>query len=487
MWDSIHYHPQRLPLTGSWESSHIYPSPALLATTRHKELSLDQLLTPQNLLVSTVIAPGILFLFLGMGWMLGWVPREPAIVKLAKSVYGFSTSAILLLTVFMWFAGLNSVTAGNGSWYRVNQFEIPLVLFVDRLSLPLVMLTLILTWLVAVFSQRYLHRDPGFYRFFVLLHLFAFGALLVFTAGSIDLLIGGWELICVSSALLVAFFYERPEPARSAVRVFVTYRVCDIGLMVGAFVLHHRAGSTLYSSVFRGSWPEQASVMTGSSATLIGLLFLFAAMGKSAQVPVSGWMPRAMEGPTPSSAIFYGAISVHIGAYLLLRAQPLLATSTIASSAVIIVGALSAIHGTMVARACTDAKTSLAYSSISQLGLIFVEIGLGWSWLALLHICGHAIVRTLQFLKAPSALHEFHEIHAAAGGHLAETGRHFEAVLPPKIRLWLYRLALDRGHHDAILDRFVAGTLSRLALGITALEDRLTGARASRWEQGSNG
>ncbi|MEJ7605129.1 MAG: proton-conducting transporter membrane subunit [Bryobacteraceae bacterium] len=251
--------------------------------------------------------------------------------------------------------------------------------------------------------------------------------------------------------------------------------------MIGAFVLHHLAGSTLYTTVFSGSWPVQTSVLTGGSATLVGLLLLVAAMGKSAQVPLSGWMPRAMEGPTPSSAIFYGAISVHVGAYLLLRAQPLLAASPIASAAVIAVGALSAVHGSMVARTCTDAKTSLAYSSVSQLGLIFVEIGLGLSWLALLHIAGHAIVRTLQFLKAPSALHESHEIHAAAGGHLAKTGAHFEALLPAGMRLWLYRLALDRGHHDAILDRFAAGTLRRFASRMTSLEESLEKRLEQAW------
>jgi NAD(P)H-quinone oxidoreductase subunit 5 len=142
----------------------------------------------------------------------------------------------------------------------------------------------------------------------------------------------------------------------------------------------------------------------------------------------------------------------------------------------------------MVARVCTDVKTSLAYSSISQLGLIFVEIGLGLSWLALLHIVGHAMVRTLQFLKAPSALHDFHEIHAAAGGHLAKTGRHFEAILPLAARMWLYRLALDRGHHDAILDRFAVGSVRRFALRMTSIEEgMLTGQNSAHAGKGTNG
>ncbi len=450
-------------------------------------MPLAEFLTPRVLLAWTVLAPGLLLAALAFGWLLGWTPRESAIARSAKITYGSSALAVLGMAASMWTSGLDSLSAGRGDWYAVNQFQIPLVLFVDRLSLPLVALTVLLVGLVAVFSETYLHRDPGFHRFFVLLHLFAFGSLLVFTAGSYDLLIGGWELICVSSALLVAFFQRRSEPARSAIRVFLTYRLCDAGLMIGAFVLHHLAGSTLYTAVFGNSWPTQTSVMAGGDATLIALLFLLAAMGKSAQVPFSGWMPRAMEGPTPSSAIFYGAISVHVGAYLLLRSQPLLAASPIAAGAVVAVGAMSAIHGTIVARACTDAKTSLAYSSISQLGLIFVEIGLGLSWLAVLHIAGHAMVRTLQFLKAPSALHEYHELHAAAGGHLARTGAHFEALLPARMQLWLYRFALDRGHHDAVLDLFASRVIKRIARKMSSLEERLIGPPAPPRERGWNG
>ncbi|MEJ7605130.1 MAG: hypothetical protein WKF37_02440 [Bryobacteraceae bacterium] len=135
-------------------------------------------------------------------------PRETTITRLAKLAYGFATAAVLGLIVSMWSAGLKSISAGKGIWYAVHEFEIPLVLFADRLALPLIALTVILVGLVAVFSERYLHRDPVFVVS-LLLHLFAFGALLVFTAGSFDLLIGGWELICVASALLVAFFQER--------------------------------------------------------------------------------------------------------------------------------------------------------------------------------------------------------------------------------------------------------------------------------------
>jgi NAD(P)H-quinone oxidoreductase subunit 5 len=185
-------------------------------------------------------------------------------------------------------------------------------------------------------------------------------------------------------------------------------------------------------------------------------------MGKGAQVPFSGWLPRAMEGPTPSSAIFYGALSIHAGAYLLLRAQPILAQSALVSGLVVAVGLATALYGTLAGRAAADAKTSLAHASVTQIGLIFAEIGLGWTGLAVLHICGHAAVRTLEFLRAPSMLHDFHHLHAAAGGHLGKTGTYYEQLLPAGVRSWLYRLAMDRGHLDTVLDRVIIGPVLRL-------------------------
>src|SRR5262249_9333056 len=148
------------------------------------------------------------------------------------------------------------------------------------------------------------------------------------------------------------------------------------------------------------------------------------------------------------SAIFYGALSVHAGAYLLLRAQPIISASPLVSAAVILVGLLTAINGTMMCRVSADAKTSLAYAAMTQLGIIFVEIGLGWSWFALLHIAGHSVVRTLQFLRTPSMLHDFHRVHSAAGGHLNKKGEQYDLLLSFSLQRWLYRLALDRCYYD---------------------------------------
>ncbi|MEK7833194.1 MAG: proton-conducting transporter membrane subunit, partial [Acidobacteriota bacterium] len=249
---------------------------------------------------------------------------------------------------------------------------------------------------------------------------------------------------------------------KGALRVFATYRACDVGLLVGVVLMHIFVGTSEFTEILPNSIQRHTPLL-GSSATVVAFLLLLAAMGKSAQVPFSGWLPRAMEGPTPSSAIFYGALSIHAGAYLLLRAQPIIAASSFVSETIILVGLLTALHGTFVGRTCPDAKTSLAYAAMTQLGIIFIEIGFGWHQLALWHIVGHALVRTLQFLRAPSLLHDHHRVHAAAGGHLGATGIYFEAFLPQSVQGWLYRLALDRGHHDTFLDRFVVGPVLQIA------------------------
>ncbi len=419
------------------------------------------------LLIAIIFLPGLLFAALGLSWLLGATPHERLVAQLTKACYALCTLGMAWLGVRMIVTGQTVVRASLGDWFTVEQYHFPLAFVLDRVAFPLVALTVILVGTVAAFSQSYLHRDEGYLRFFLLLNLFGFGALLLFTAATVDLIIGGWELVGLTSVLLIGFFQFREEPVYNALRVFLAYRVCDIGLLTGAALLH------LYHvpSAF-AEWHTHE--FSPAVATIIGLLLLLAAMGKAAQVPFSGWLPRAMEGPTPSSAIFYGALSIHAGAYLLLRAEPLLAASRVATAAVIAIGLLTALHGTLTGRVSADAKTALAYAALTQVGLIFVEIGFGFTRLALFHICSHAVARTLQFLRAPSMLHDHHRLHAAAGGHLGTTGAYYEQLLPAGFRAWLYRLALERGQHDTALERFIVAPVLWLAHRFHQLESYLS-------------
>ena len=426
-------------------------------------------MNPQLLLLLILSGPGLLFLSLSLAWLLGSPFSERAISKLTGYVYCLLSLCVAALGLSLWITPSHAIRANLGFWYSVGDYGFPVEFLADSLSFPLIAATVILVGLVASFSTRYLHRDPGFNRFFLLLNLFAFGALLVFSSASIDLLIAGWELVGITSVLLIAFFQYRPDPVRNGLRVFATYRLADLAILFAVFLAHHWTGSSSWESLFKATHASGASLAPGQIHALAVLLVL-AACGKSAQGPFAGWLPRAMEGPTPSSAVFYGAISVHAGAYLLLRAYPLISASIVASCLLFLIGAGTALLSTLVHRTCADAKNSLAYAAQTQLGIIFAEIALGLKTLALLHLCSHAIIRSMQFLRAPSMLRDYHRVHAAAGGHLPPTGEHLEALLPTPFQILLYRVALGRGFYDAIVDRWLVAPTLALAKILARLE-----------------
>ncbi|HZT28665.1 MAG TPA: proton-conducting transporter membrane subunit [Bryobacteraceae bacterium] len=416
----------------------------------------------QATLVVVVLAPGVVFAVFGLLWLTGWVPSERVLSRVTGATFSSSVFGLAAIVGKLLWTRTPSVEVAFGNWFAVHNYHFPLVLMADRLSLPFLGMTVVLSGLIGQFSATYLHRERGFLRFFLLLHLFAFGSLVAFAAGSFDLLVGGWELVGITSVLLIAFFQQRTAPVENGLRVFVVYRACDIGLLVAVFAMHHWAGT----ASFAAGLPK----LTGGQTVIACLLLLLAAAGKAAQVPFSEWLPRAMEGPTPSSAIFYGAISIHAGAYLLLRVQPMIAQSALVSGLVIATGVITAIHGTIVGRASADAKTSLAYASLTQVGVVLVEIGIGWKSIAIVHVLGHAMVRTLQFLRAPSMLHDYHMMRSASGGELSPTGKHLEDLFPKGMQLWLFRWALDRGHLDTILDRLVVHPLVRLSRAFATLD-----------------
>jgi NAD(P)H-quinone oxidoreductase subunit 5 len=214
--------------------------------------------------------------------------------------------------------------------------------------------------------------------------------------------------------------------------------------------------------------------VAGGTAAAVGLLLVIAAAGKSALVPFSGWLPRAMEGPTPSSAIFYGALSVHLGAFLLLRASPLLDASPGLAAVVVALGLATAVYAYLAGSVQTDIKSALAFASLVQVGLIVAETGLGLRYVALVHLLGHACLRTLQFIRAPTLLHDYHLLEGAIGDHLPRPGVPLAGVAPGGFRTRLYRFALERGYLDALLARYVVEPFVRVFRWCDGLERRWT-------------
>jgi NADH:ubiquinone oxidoreductase subunit 5 (subunit L)/multisubunit Na+/H+ antiporter MnhA subunit len=260
---------------------------------------------------------------------------------------------------------------------------------------------------------------------------------------------------------------------RSSLQVFGTYRLCDLGLLLGAVMLHLAAHTTDFAHAFDHP-------LHGTVAVALPLLLLLAAIGKSAQVPFGGWLPRAMEGPTASSALFYGSLSVHAGVWLLIRMGPIYAHSGWARAAVVAVGAATALTSTVVGRVQADAKVALGWATRAQVGLMFVECGLGWHRLALVHLVLHAVVRGHQLLRAPSSLHAALELRDAGLEAHGATDGVAQRLLPHAALRWLYRAALDEFHKETVIERVVVRPVLRASEWIDRQELRLSRPQARR-------
>ena len=390
--------------------------------------------------VIVVVCPLVLLACLGLSSLFAVRLSESIISRLTQFAVTLSLIPAVTILVLMLVTDLRFVSVDIGDWVAIPQqrFHFHLKFIFDRLSVPFLLLSLVLCGVVGSFTRRYLHREAGYHRFFLLYSLFLSGMVLSSVAGTIETLFFGWEMVGLSSALLVAYFHERESPVRNGQRVWSVYRLADAAFLIGALTMHHLTGEGDFSS-FVGSepWPGGTAHLNSTNALIVGLLLLLAASGKSALVPFSGWLPRAMEGPTPSSAVFYGSLSVHLGAYLLLRVSPVLEASELLQWIVVFVGAISALAGSIMSRVQSDVKSSLAYASLSQVGIIVVEVGLGFYYLALIHIVGHACMRTLQLLRAPTLLTDYHAMENAIGGRWSRQPNVFASWLPASFQLWV--------------------------------------------------
>ena len=436
-------------------------------------MSTDQFIHGLGLLV--IGAPAALMALLGLAAVLGGALAERTVARAVQTVIVIGLASSVAILILMLVVGTRSVPIDLGHLVSVPHFHFDVKLLFDRLSVPFVILTFVLCGTVSAFASRYMHREQGFNRFFGLMSVFLVGMLLTSVAGTIGILFAGWELVGLSSALLVGFFHERPMPVRNALQVWTIYRASDAALLIAAILLHQFSGHGDFTRMLgSGPWPEGSASITQWQAFVVGILFLIAAAGKSALVPFSGWLPRAMEGPTPSSAIFYGALSVHLGAYLLLRVGPILELSVWLCAIVIALGLVTAVFAAIAGHAQTDIKSALAFASLAQVGLIVAEIGAGLRYVALVHILGHACLRTLQFLRAPTLLHDYHHLENAVGRRLPRLPVSWEQHLPPGLRVRLYRFALNRGYFDDFLFQCVARPIQVFFRGCNNVELRWT-------------
>ncbi|WP_437227913.1 proton-conducting transporter membrane subunit [Planctomicrobium sp. SH661] len=441
-----------------------------------------------------VVAPSLLLAAIGIPMVLGVSVQEGTTARFTQTVVLAGLVCSLTILVLMLTHGIHHVPVEFGNWFALpeehSHFHLSFIF--DRLSVPFVILTFVLVGTISAFASRYLHRESGYHRFFLLNAMFLMGMVLAIVAGTIETLFVGWELVGLSSALLIAYFHERPSPVRNGQWVWSVYRIADAAFLLAALLLHHLNGEGDFEVLMgQGDWPVGHAILSSRQALVVGLLFLVAAAGKSALIPFSGWLPRAMEGPTPSSAIFYGALSVHLGTYLLLRVSPILELSGLLCACVIGLGLSTALLAAMTARVQTDVKSALAYASLTQVGIITAEIGMGFRYLALIHIIGHACLRTLQLLRAPNLLRDYHGLENAIGARLPRRPGLPARLLSDRARRSLYRLALERGNLDALIRVYVVRPFLAVFSWCNAMEMRwtnlLAGKRSSKTDQQAAG
>ena len=363
------------------------------------------------------------------------------IVRFTKVLY---IVVSLLFAVWWLWNGLKPISYHLATVYQTDHFVFALELYYDEVTLVFSIIGALLFFLVATFSKYYMHRDEGYKRFFNTILLFATGYNFIILSGNFETLFIGWEIKGVCSFLLIAFYRNRYLPVKNAFKAISYYRMSDVSLMLAMWMMHHLTHQNILFSKLGDA--KNIAIETGATgmAIFIVCMMILPAAIKSAQFPFTSWLPRAMEGPTSSSAIFYGSLSVHIGVFLLLRTHPFWEDMLWAKIVIIIIGAVTAVVATLIARVQPTVKTQIAYSSAAQIGLMFIEIAIGWHWLVLTHFAGNAFLRTYQLLVSPSMLNYL--VHH----------QYFHYTPPEqkpvsKLKASLYMLGIKEWHLDSMM------------------------------------
>jgi NADH-quinone oxidoreductase subunit L len=357
-----------------------------------------------------ILFPLLGFLFIGL---FGSRIKSEALI----GTIGSAAVALPFLLAVSIFAEMLSLPAGDRQhivkqfeWISAGSFSVNASLQVDQLS---ILMTLIVTGvgsLIHIYSIGYMHGDKGFWRFFAYLNLFIFAMLTLVLADNFLLMFVGWEGVGLCSYLLIGFWYdknfEKGTTGDAAKKAFIVNRIGDFGFLLGMFLIFTTFGSLNFESVF-----SAASVLTRGDSTVmwITLLLFVGATGKSAQIPLYVWLPDAMAGPTPVSALIHAATMVTAGVYMVARSSILFALSPVTMEVVAVIGVLTAFYAATIGLVQNDIKKVLAYSTISQLGYMFLGLGVGAFASGLFHVMTHAFFKALLFLGSGAVIHAMHE------------------------------------------------------------------------------
>jgi NADH-quinone oxidoreductase subunit L len=325
----------------------------------------------------------------------------------------------ILISFFLSLIVLSEVIHGKTfefdlfTWISASSLKVGLGFLIDSLSIMMVCMVLSLSLLIHIYSIGYMSGDPGFYRFFAYISLFTFSMLALVMSNNLLQLYLGWEAVGLCSYLLIGFWYEKKSASDAAKKAFIVNRIGDFGFALGIFLLFSTVGGLYYHQVFDNLPLVQGKTISflgikWSLPFLISFLLFMGAMGKSAQVPLHVWLPDAMEGPTPVSALIHAATMVTAGVFMVARLHPLYLLSPGALELVALVGSFTCFMAATIAPTQFDIKRVIAYSTLSQLGYMFMACGVGAFAAGMFHLFTHAYFKALLFLAAGSVIHALH-------------------------------------------------------------------------------
>lgn len=341
-----------------------------------------------------------------------------------------------------------------------KNYHFDVTVFFDGFGAVYLLCASIISNLIVYYSHRYLHNDPGYQRFFIIISLFYFGINLEILSGGLNTIFAGWEVMGLASFLLISYFWHRPKAAAQAAKAYYIYRITDIGLLASVFISHFLwHGSHLFVEINSQGAYELLQEIPLYLRWLLSLCILLPVLGKSAQFPFCFWLPRAMEGPTHSSAIFYGSLSIHAGVFLLIRTVPIWQSAPGMNILLIMIGLLTALMATLCAQVQANIKGQIGYASIAQVGLMLIFLGFGFINFAFFHMIGNAFLRSFQLLVSSSIL----TTHLQIQGIVTKFNQLSRFSLPNIfLKNWqasLYVLAINEGYLEPLMKRFFINPL----------------------------
>ncbi|MFN4121918.1 MAG: proton-conducting transporter membrane subunit [Flavobacteriales bacterium] len=360
---------------------------------------------------------------------------------------------IVVFSIWWSVQGFPEINIKELALYQTENYAFIIDFYFDKVTAVYLFIGSFLTTLIVRYSRNYMHLEPGYKRFFNTILFFFASYNLTALSGNFETLFIGWEMLGISSFLLIAFYRNRYLPSRNALKVFSIYRIGDVGILLAMWASHHLYHENItFMKLNNATLVHQHLQGHSGIGLFISIAILIAAAVKSAQLPFSSWLPKAMEGPTPSSAIFYGSLSVHFGVFLLLRTNHFWGEQLAARVIIGMVGLLTAVLAYMISRVQSTIKTQIAYASISQIGVMFIEIASGFENLALVHFMGNAFFRTYQLLISPSVVaYKIRDMFY----HYRPRIHNKRFDVSKRVFQTLYLLAIKEFYLDALLNKLI--------------------------------